>query len=305
MNSSVIDMYKLTKSYEGLMALKEISMSIPQGSIFGLIGPNGAGKSTLLQILAGILLPDSGYANILGKNIRDLGPQIRQELGYVPDVPHLYPSFTVNEMFTLGRKLYKNWDESKCRSLCDYFEIPAGKRVRNLSRGLKVRVALVLALSIRPRVLILDEPTAGLDPVARRAFLKTIIDEAAGQGTSILYSSHNLNDLEQTADHIGVIKQGELLFTSALDELKDSVHKTQVFFSPDHGSARALKALPGVIQVVQQGKAYIITASGDRQAFREALWALDPALLEPINLSLEDVFITYMKQEGYSYDYTI
>lgn len=305
MKSSAIDIDKLSKSYEGVVALQEISMSIPRGSIFGLIGPNGAGKSTLLQILVGILLPDAGDASILGKSIRDFGPQIRQQVGYVPDLPYMYPFFTVNDMFTLGRKLYRTWDESKCQNLTDYFKIPAPKKIRNLSRGLKVRVALVLALSIRPQVLILDEPTAGLDPVARRAFLKAIIDEAAGQGTTILYSSHNLNDLEQTADHIGVIKQGELLFTAALDELKESIHKTQVLFSPDNSPAMALQSLPGVMEVVQQGKAYIVTASGNRQAFREALSALEPTLVEPLNLSLEDIFLTYMKKEGYSYDYAI
>ncbi|MGI6412390.1 MAG: ATP-binding cassette domain-containing protein [Syntrophomonadaceae bacterium] len=305
MNSKAIDICKLTKSYEEIIAVHEISMSIPRGSIFGLIGPNGAGKSTLLQTLVGILLPDSGDVRILGKSIREFGPQVRQQVGYVPDIPHLYPFFTVNGMFTLGRKLYKNWDERKCRSLCDYFKIPTRKRVRNLSRGMKVRVALVLALSIRPEVLILDEPTAGLDPVARRAFLKAIIDEAAEEGTTILYSSHNLNDLEQTADHIGVINQGRLLFTSPLDELKNSIHKTQILFSTDNIPAAALKSLPGVIEVTQQGKAYVITASGDRQAFRDALSALAPAIVEPINLSLEDVFITYMKKEGYSYDYAI
>lgn len=305
MELPAIDICKLTKSYDGVKAINELSLSVPQGSIMGLIGPNGAGKSTLLQTLMGILLPDQGDACILGRSVLQSGPDIRQEVGYVPDIPYLYPSFRVDEMFTLARKLYKNWDENKCQSLCSYFQIPARKRIRSLSRGMKVRTALVLALAIRPRVLILDEPTAGLDPVARRAFLKAMIDEAAEQGTTVLYSSHNLNDLEQTADHITAIHQGKLLFTSTLDDLKNSIHKTQVVLSTDSPTENALDSLPGVIEVCQQGKIYTFTTSGDPQAFEDALKLLKPAVVEPVNLSLEDTFITYMKKEGYSYDYAI
>ncbi len=305
MELPAIDICELSKSYDGIMAIDQLSLSIPQGSIFGLIGPNGAGKSTLLQTLMGILLPDRGDACILGKSIQDAGPDIRQQVGYVPDFPSMYPMFKVKEMFTLAQKLYKNWDESKCRTLCNYFKIPTGKRVRTLSRGMKVRTALVLALSIRPQVLILDEPTAGLDPVARRAFLKAMIDEAAEGGTTVLYSSHNLNDLEQTADHIAVINQGKLLLTCSVDELKSSIHKSQVVFATDNLGEKVIDSLPGLIEVEQQGKIYTFTVSGDQQAFRKALADLNPAIIEPVNLSLEDVFITYMKKEGYSYDYAI
>jgi ABC-2 type transport system ATP-binding protein len=305
MELPAIDICKLEKAYDGIIAIDELSLSIPQGSILGLIGPNGAGKSTLLQTLMGILLPDRGDAFILGKSILDSGPDIRQQVGYVPDFPIMYPRFKVEEMFALAQRLYINWDENKCRGLCNYFKIPASKRVRTLSRGMKVRTALVLALSIRPRVLILDEPTAGLDPVARRAFLKAMIDEAAEGGTTVLYSSHNLNDLEQTADHIAVINQGKLLLTCSIDELKNSIHKSQVVFAADNPAEKVINFLPGLIEVSKQGKIYTFTASGDQQAFREALADLNPTIIEPVNLSLEDVFITYMKKEGYSYDYAI
>ncbi len=305
MELPAIDICELSKSYDGIIAIDELSLSIPQGTIFGLIGPNGAGKSTLLQTLMGILLPDRGDACILGRSIQESGPDIRQQVGYVPDFPIMYPMFKVKDMFILAQKLYENWDENKCRSLCKYFKIPTGKRVRTLSRGMKVRAALVLALSIRPKVLILDEPTAGLDPVARRAFLKAMIDEAAEGGTTVLYSSHNLNDLEQTADHIAVINQGKLLLTCSIDELKKSIHKSQVVFATDNLAEKVINSLPGLIEVGKQGKIYTFTASGEQQVFREALANLNPTIIEPVNLSLEDVFITYMKKEGYSYDYAI
>lgn len=305
MESPAIDICKLSKSYDEIIAVNELSLSIPHGSIFGLIGPNGAGKSTLLQTLMGILLPDKGDAYILGKHIRDFGPDIRQQVGYVPDFPTMYPMFRVDDMFTLAQKLYKNWDKNKCKSLSDFFKIPTNKRLRTLSKGMKVRANLVLALSIRPRVLILDEPTAGLDPVARRAFLKAMMDEAAGEGTTVLYSSHNLNDLEQTADHIAVINEGSLLFTSSLDDLKDSIHRFQVVFEHDNLSPEALGSLPGIMQLDNNGKIYTFTTRSDRHSFLEEISVHNPSVIEPVDLSLEDIFITYMKEEGYSYEYAI
>ncbi len=132
-----------------------------------------------------------------------------------------------------------------------------------------------------------------------------MIDEAAGGGTTVLYSSHNLNDLEQTADHIVVINQGQILLTCSIDELKNSIHKSQVVFAADNPAEKVISSLTGLIEVSKQGKIYSFTASGDQLAFKETLADLNPTIIEPVNLSLEDVFITYMKKEGYSYDYAI
>ena len=139
-------------------------------------------------------------------------------MGYVPDVPVMYPSFSVGDMFRLGRRLYEGWDGEHCRELSRAFDLPTEQLVRHLSRGQKVQVALVMALSLRPRLLLLDEPTAGLDPVIRRGFLKSVIEEAAERGTTVFYSTHNLNDLEQSADHISALYRGELLFQPSLDD---------------------------------------------------------------------------------------
>jgi ABC-2 type transport system ATP-binding protein len=189
----------LYKSFDGCKAVDGLDLTVPAGSIFGLIGPNGAGKSTLIQMLIGIIRPDKGEAYILGRSIREKDGGIRNQVGYVPDVPVMYPSFSVAEMYRLGSKLYPYWDWQRCRDLHHSFDLPAAGHIRSLSRGQKVQVALVMALALRPRLLLLDEPTAGLDPVVRRAFLHTIVEEAASRGTTIFYSTHNLNDLEQTS----------------------------------------------------------------------------------------------------------
>ncbi|HBQ25502.1 MAG TPA: ABC transporter ATP-binding protein, partial [Syntrophomonas sp.] len=174
-----IETKALSKSFDALQAVDKLYLAVPAGSIFGLIGPNGAGKSTLIQMLTGIIRPDSGDGFILGQSIRKRDGSIRNRVGYVPDVPVMYPGVTVAEMYRLGSKLYPFWDWERCRELHKGFRLPEGQRIRNLSRGQKVQVALVMALALRPQLLLLDEPTAGLDPVVRRAFLQTIIEEVA------------------------------------------------------------------------------------------------------------------------------
>ncbi len=291
----------LNKAFNGIKAIDELSLTVPTGSIFGLIGPNGAGKSTLIQMLISIIRPDSGDAFILGRSIREKDGSIRNQVGYVPDVPVMYPSFTVAEMYRLGGKLYPFWDGERCRELHHSFSLPKSQRIRNLSRGQKVQVSLVMALALRPRLLLLDEPTAGLDPVVRRAFLHTIIEEAADQGTTIFYSTHNLNDLEQSADHIAALNKGRLLFSRSLDELKESLHHLQLGFTVDP-PAEAIQALPGLLNCQYSGKLANIIISGERAAVYSQLTALEPEMIKEMDFDLESMFVELMKIEGYGFD---
>lgn len=291
----------LNKSFNGIKAIEGLNLTVTAGSIFGLIGPNGAGKSTLIQMLIGIIRPDSGEAFILGRSIREKDGSIRNQVGYVPDVPIMYPSFTVAEMYRLGSKLYPSWDGERCRKLHCSFNLPAERRIRNLSRGQKVQVSLVMALALRPRLLLLDEPTAGLDPVVRRAFLHTIIEEAASRGTTIFYSSHNLNDLEQSADHIAVLNRGRLLFSRALDELKESMHHLQLAFKVEP-PVEVIQSLPGLIDCQYSGKLADIIISGERDAIYAQLTALKPDMIKEMDFDLESMFVELMKVEGYGFE---
>lgn len=290
----------LYKSYEGKKVLEDLSLKVPAGSIYGLIGPNGAGKSTLMKILTGISRPQKGDAILLGRSIKERSGSIRARVGYVPDVPVLYPSFTVAEMYNLGSRLYPGWDWERCRQLHRQYNLPDTQRIRNLSRGQAVQANLVLALSIRPYLLLLDEPTAGLDPVVRRAFMQTIIDEVAERGTTIFYSTHNLNDLEQSADHIASLWQGQLLFSSSLDELKSSLSRIRVVL--DDSTEETLASLPGLIDLQHNGRVQIITIKGDTSGAIQQLQEFKPLLIEQLDLSLEEIFLALMKERGYSYE---
>lgn len=291
----------LCKSYEGKKVLKDLCLSVPTGSIFGLIGPNGAGKSTLMKILTGISRPGKGDAFLLGRSIREKSGSIRARVGCVPDVPVLYPSFTVAEMYKLGSRLYPGWDWERCRQLQDQYDLPAGQRIRNLSRGQAVQVCLILALSIRPSLILLDEPTAGLDPVVRQAFMQAIIDEVAERGTTVFYSTHNLNDLEQSADYIASLWQGELLFSSSLDHLKESMGRIRVVFE-DGAGEEMLASLPGLIDLQRNGRVQTLTVRGDVNTVYQELQGFNPLLVEQLDLSLEEIFLVLMKERGYSYE---
>lgn len=294
--------HNLDKYYNGQKALNNLCLSVPAATIYGLIGPNGAGKSTLMKILAGISRPSSGEAFILGRSVREKNGSIRERVGYVPDVPVLYPSFTVAEMYNLAGRLYPHWDWERCRELQRQYDLPFEKRISNLSRGQAVQVSLVLALSIRPQLILLDEPTAGLDPVVRRAFMQSIIEEVAERQTTIFYSTHNLNDLEQSADYIGSLWQGNLLFSTSLDQLKESMHKFRVMLADDMPE-QLLTDLPGVMESQQKGRVYTITCQGDFNHIYQKVQELKPLLLEEVDLSLEDIFLILMKERGYSYEH--
>ena len=295
-----IETCNLFKSYDRIKAITDLTLTVPEGSVFGLIGPNGAGKSTLIRMLTGIVRPDQGDAFILGRSIKEKTGSIRQRVGYVPDVPTLYPSFSVADMFRLGCRLYEGWDERRCYELKRVFGLPTGQLVRNLSRSQKVQLALVMALSLRPRLLILDEPTAGLDPVIRRGFLQSVIEEVAERGTTVFYSTHNLNDLEQSADHIAALHQGNLLFSRSLDELKESIHRLQVMFARPQ-TEENLKTIPGLIDCQHKGRIFTLTVSGELDAIKNQPVLRAASLVEKVDLSLEEMFVALMKAHGYSF----
>lgn len=294
-----IEINDVSKSFEGLTALEHISMQVPYGCVCGLVGPNGAGKSTLIKILMDILRPDRGGVKLLGENPR-WQSRVRERVGYVSDLPAMYPNFRCEEMFQLGSKLYPRWDWGRCRELSSAFEIPTTRTVHTLSRGIKVRMALVMALAIRPQLILLDEPTAGLDPLFRREFLQVVMDEVAGSGTTVFYSTHNLADLERTADYIGCLNGGRLLFNHSLDEIKESLHRVQMMANDDQ-VLMIQKRLPGILDTQRNGRLYSITVEGNWTEIEAALNDLDSLQLERVNLSLEEAFVSLIRKDGYQF----
>lgn len=288
----------LTKVFDGEMAVDNLDLQVPEGSVFGLMGPNGAGKTTLIRMLVGTLFPTSGRGEVLGREISRPSGEVRQEIGYVADMQNFYPSLKVEEILGFCARLYRHWDNRRCRVLLDNFGLPEGKPVRVLSKGMKTQLALVIALSVRPRLLILDEPTSGLDPVIHHQFMQLIMQEAAREGTTVFFSTHNLHDLERTADRVAVIMKGKLLLNSPLEQLKSTSRKIQAVFP--EGLPEEVRKLPDVIRVEEQGKVYSLIISGNFEMTLERVKQLRPVYLEVLDLDLEDIFINIMAKEGYS-----
>lgn len=300
MTQWAIETKALTKDFDGDRAVDRLDLTVPEGSVFGLMGPNGAGKSTVIRMLMGILRPTSGTGFILGKEITDPTGAVRQQVGYVADFQNMYPFFRVEEILQFCAKIYPFWDWKRCRALLKTFELPTGKWVRTLSKGMKTQLALIIALSVRPRMLILDEPTSGLDPVIKHHFMQLIMQEAAGGDTTVFFSTHNLHDLERLADRVAVIMRGRLLMNKSVEELKATTRKIQAVFP--EGLPEEIRKLPDVLKVEAQGRVYSIIV-GDRfnETF-EKIKAFNPSYIEIADIDLEELFIHTMGKEGYGHE---
>jgi ABC-2 type transport system ATP-binding protein len=214
---AAIETTDLGKRYGKQWALRDCTLGLPAGSIVALVGPNGAGKSTLLQLAVGLIAPTSGDIRVFGEPTRPATPASLSRIGYVAQDRPLYPRFTVADMLTLGRRLNLRWDDDFARSRLARLDIPLDQRTGQLSGGQQAQVALVLALAKRPDLVVLDEPLASLDPLARREFLQTLMDAAAEGGLSILLSSHILTDLERVCDYLVILSRGRLQLAGPIE----------------------------------------------------------------------------------------
>jgi ABC-2 type transport system ATP-binding protein len=300
MQNWAIEIQNLSKIFgRKKVALDDIDLAVPEGSVFGLMGPNGAGKSTLIKILMGIIFPSSGTAALLGRDISNPSGELRQDIAYVPEVQNFYPSFYVEDILGYCQRVYPNWDKKRCKTLLKAFDLPIEDRVRELSKGMKTRLAHIIALSIRPRLVILDEPGSGLDAVIKQEFMRLYMQEAAS-GAGIFFSTHNLHELERMADQVAVIMKGKLLFQRSLDEWKANSRKIQAIFP--EGLPEEIKDLPGLLRVETQGKVYSIVLGDHFTENLERIKALKPQYMDTLDISLEDLFVYTMKKEGYSHE---
>jgi ABC-2 type transport system ATP-binding protein len=299
---AVIQVNGLTKRYGNQKAVDGLSLSVPEGSIFGLLGENGAGKTTTIQTLLGLIRPDAGRTEVLGLDPARRGLDVRRQTGYVPESPVLYDWMTVAEIgwFAAGFHIDSQGTTSSYQyrytELTRGFDLPATKKIKALSKGMRAKVSLSLALASDPALLILDEPTSGLDVLVRRDFLESMVD-LAGAGRTVLLSSHQISEVERVASHVALLHKGKLILTEPLDELKSRTFLLSVTFaSRDHPSA------PPEGRTVQ-----LIDAS---DAPRQAHWlvrAADPAACEIVRAlpgvegleietpSLEEIYIGYMR----------
>lgn len=225
----MINISHVRKTFEGLEAVEKVSIHVNRGSIYGLLGSNGAGKTTLLKILAGIYAYDEGEVTIDGQPVFE-NPSIRDKIFFIQDHPYFFPQYTVKQMAQFYKSIYSRWDEGRFEELAAIFEIDIHKKIHRFSKGIQRQAAFILALSSRPEVLILDEPMDGLDPVMRKKVKSLLVGEVADREMTILISSHNLREVEDFCDYIGIMHKGRVILEKDLDDLKTDTHKIQVAF---------------------------------------------------------------------------
>lgn len=206
----MIEVKGLVKYYDDFKALQDFNMTVPTGAIYGLVGPNGAGKSTTIRLLTGIMRPDEGEILFDGKPVYE-NNEVKSRIAYIPDEVWSFPQANMQDMMKFYKSIYPPFDESRWKKLGDAFQLDDRRPIRKFSRGMKKQVAFRLALSLRPDYLILDEPVDGLDPVMRRQVWSLVMADSAEYGTSVLVSSHNLRELEEICDHIGIMNKGRML----------------------------------------------------------------------------------------------
>ncbi len=279
-------MKNVVKTFDGFAALDGLTLTAPEGSVYGMVGPNGAGKSTAIRHLAGILRADSGEIAIDGQPVFE-NPAVKERVAYIPDDVFFFPQATISDMMKFYRRLYPKFDMERFSKLGEVFGIDPKRPIRKLSKGMQKQAAFWLTVSMRPDVLILDEPVDGLDPVMRRQVWGIVMSDVAENGTTVLVSSHNLRELEDVCDHVGIMNHGKMMIERSLSELQENIVKIQLAL-PDGGT------LPDGLDILHRsatGRLQILILRGKAEALTNTLAAASPLFMDVVPLTLEEIFI--------------
>ena len=277
----MLEMKNVTKSFGAFRALEDLNLHVPRGSVYGLVGPNGAGKTTIIRHLTGIYQPDSGSVTLDGQPVWN-DPAVKERIGYIPDDIFYFPSATLEDMHGFYRRMYETFDETLYGKLNEIFHLPAGP-IRRFSKGMQKQAAFHLTLATAPEALILDEPVDGLDPVMRRQVWTLLMGDVAQRGTTVLVSSHNLRELEDVCDHVGIMDHGKMLLEKSLADMQGGTVKLQIV-----GQA------PAGLEILHQSRSgrlntFILRSSCEEVRARAE--AMSPAYFDVLPLSLEEIFI--------------
>jgi len=278
----MLEMKNVTKTFGAFRALDDLTMTVPQGAVYGLVGPNGAGKSTAIRLLTGIYRPDSGSITLEGLPVFE-NPKIKSVMGYIPDDIFFFPSATMEEMRRFYKGMYSKFDDALFDRLYEAFELPRKSPIRRFSKGMQKQAAFHLTLACRPEVLILDEPVDGLDPVMRRQVMSLILSDVAEHDTTVLISSHNLRELEDICDHVGIMDHGKMLLERSLADMQGSIVKVQLV-------GEAPKELE-ILHETTSGRLKTLIVRGDAAEVTRKVGAKNPAYFDILPLSLEEIFI--------------
>ena len=295
----MIEVQGLTKSYGKNRGITDVSFEVQEGEVFGFLGPNGAGKTTAIRILMALLRADVGTARIAGMDCWERSVEIKKLVGYVPGEPSLDPNLTGGQILEYFAHLRGGVDQDYLRKLVARLDLDTSRRFRQYSSGNKRKVVLIQAFMHRPRLLILDEPTNGLDPINQQEF-DTLVREARGEGRTVLLSSHVLSEVEKTCTRVGIIREGKLVRVGGLAELKDIKRYEVTIAFADPVPANAFANVPGVIEVesLNNGHAMRIAMQGAADAVVKQAARYNVLSLTSYEPSLEDVFMRYYEKEA-------
>lgn len=284
----VIAVKNLNKKLGSSEVLKNVSIEVQKGSIFGLIGPNGAGKTTLIKCLTGIYKADSGEITVNGDKVFE-NTEVKKKIGYVADSNDFFDYLSVKTVVKFYKMAYESFSLERFNEINKLFKIPEDRLVRKLSKGMKTKLAIMLNLSIMPKVLVLDEPTSGLDPIAKRQVINILLEEVGERRTTIFISSHNLGELERICDKVAILFNGEITYENSVDEMKKNIKKIQAAFKdkvPEN-----LNDWKEVMYVEKIGRVYNIITKQYNADFKDKLNKCGILFSEEIDMSLEDMFI--------------
>ena len=278
----MLELKNITKTFGSFKALDDLTLTVPKGAVYGLVGPNGAGKSTVIRHMTGVYRPDSGSVTLEGQGIYE-NPKVKETIGYIPDEIFYFSSATLEDMHKYYRGLYPKFDDALFARLKEIFKLPEKTPIRRYSKGMQKQAAFQLTLSCRPEVLILDEPVDGLDPVMRRQVMSLILADVADRGTTVLISSHNLRELEDVCDHVGIMMGGKMLLQKSLADMQGATHKLQLVGDIPEGLDVLHESCSGRLKtLIVRGDAYEISTRAE---------ASKPAYFDVLPLSLEEIFI--------------
>jgi ABC-2 type transport system ATP-binding protein len=287
----IIETMDLRRRYDGVEALRGLTLQVPSGSICGFLGRNGAGKTTTIKVLLGMARPTSGRARVFGlaADASQSTIEIRRRTGFVSEEKDLYGYMTVAEMIRFTAAFFPRWRADLEKRYLRAFELPADRRVRALSRGMRTKLALLLALSRGAELLILDEPTAGLDPAAAEDVLQALVSHGGSEETTIFFSSHQIAEVEQIADRVVIVDRGRAVVTGPLDDLRESFRRIQLVFD-EEAPLPAFQA-PGVERVRRRGRVLTIVASAGADGILAEARALRPVSVDVVPLTLKEIFL--------------
>ncbi len=284
----VIKVSGLSHSYGRKLALDDINFEVREGRVFGLVGENGAGKTTLIKHLLGSLCPDKGRATVFGIEPTRNPPAVVSRFGYLSEDRDLPQWMRVNELMNYTRAFYPDWDPGYAEQLRKQFRLSGDSKIRNLSRGEKARAGLLVALAHRPELLLLDEPSSGLDAVSRHDILEVVVRSVAEEGRTVVFSSHLLDEVERVADDVAMFHQGKLELLTSVDELR-ATHQKMIVEFPDE--VREFPSVLGVLHAKGEGREWAVICHGAPEVTRRAIEEVGARILEETTPSLDTVFI--------------